>query len=111
MLGLARGSSHWSGFATQAVARKHETPPRRRWHLKVDCCSYLAANVSLPRTSRGHPTTFKVQTSCLATSTRATLVRMPAASEILEQVFREEYGRIVATLIRLSGSFDLAEES
>lgn len=36
---------------------------------------------------------------------------MPAASEILEQVFREEYGRIVATLIRLSGSFDLAEES
>src|SRR5882724_8482254 len=36
---------------------------------------------------------------------------MPLASEILEQVFREEYGRIVATLIRLSGSFDLAEES
>src|SRR5258706_1451470 len=36
---------------------------------------------------------------------------MPLASEILEQVFREEYGRIIATLIRLSGSFDLAEES
>jgi RNA polymerase sigma-70 factor (ECF subfamily) len=36
---------------------------------------------------------------------------MPRASEILEQVFREEYGRIIATLIRLSGSFDLAEES
>ena len=33
------------------------------------------------------------------------------ASETLEQVFREEYGRIIATLIRLSGSFDLAEES
>jgi RNA polymerase sigma-70 factor (ECF subfamily) len=33
------------------------------------------------------------------------------ASEILEQIFREEYGRIIATLIRLSGSFDLAEES
>ena len=25
--------------------------------------------------------------------------------------FREEHGRIIATLIRLSGSFDLAEES
>src|SRR6476659_3847703 len=29
----------------------------------------------------------------------------------IERVFREEYGRILATLIRLSGSFDLAEES
>jgi len=37
--------------------------------------------------------------------------RMPVASEVLEQIFREEYGRIIATLIRLSGSFDLAEES
>src|SRR6185503_10622733 len=36
---------------------------------------------------------------------------MSEASETLEQVFREEYGRIIATLIRLSGSFDLAEES
>lgn len=36
---------------------------------------------------------------------------MPAASEILERVFREEYGRIIATLIRISGSFELAEES
>lgn len=36
---------------------------------------------------------------------------MPQASEILEQVFREEYGRIIATLIRQSGSFDLAEEA
>ena len=36
---------------------------------------------------------------------------MTQASEALEQVFREEYGRIIATLIRLSGSFDLAEES
>src|SRR5262249_1843683 len=41
----------------------------------------------------------------------ATLAGMPAANETLEQVFREEYGRIIATLIRLSGSFDLAEES
>jgi RNA polymerase sigma-70 factor (ECF subfamily) len=31
--------------------------------------------------------------------------------ETLERVFREEYGRIIATLIRISGSFDLAEES
>ena len=29
----------------------------------------------------------------------------------LENVFREEYGRIIATLIRISGSFDLAEEA
>ena len=36
---------------------------------------------------------------------------MPRASETIEQVFREEYGRIIATLIRISGSFDLAEES
>jgi RNA polymerase sigma-70 factor, ECF subfamily len=40
-----------------------------------------------------------------------TLAPMPEASETLEQVFREEYGRIIATLIRISGSFDLAEES
>jgi len=37
--------------------------------------------------------------------------RMSQASETLEQVFREEHGRIIATLIRFSGSFDLAEES
>ena len=33
------------------------------------------------------------------------------ASETLEQVFREEYGRIIATLIHTSRSFDLAEEA
>jgi RNA polymerase sigma-70 factor (ECF subfamily) len=36
---------------------------------------------------------------------------MSAANQTLEAVFRNEYGRIIATLIRLSGSFDLAEES
>jgi RNA polymerase sigma-70 factor, ECF subfamily len=36
---------------------------------------------------------------------------MSPPEQILETVFREEYGRIIATLIRLSGSFDLAEES
>ncbi len=36
---------------------------------------------------------------------------MAEASDTLEQVFREEYGRIIATLIRTSGSFDLAEEA
>lgn len=36
---------------------------------------------------------------------------MPQAGETLEKVFREEYGRMIATLIRISGSFDLAEES
>lgn len=41
----------------------------------------------------------------------ATLACMPQARDTLEQVFREEYGRIIATLIRHSGSFDLAEEA
>ena len=36
---------------------------------------------------------------------------MAHASDTLEQVFRAEYGRIIATLIRTSGSFDLAEEA
>ncbi len=36
---------------------------------------------------------------------------MAEASDTLERVFREEYGRIIATLIRTSGSFDLAEEA
>ncbi|MGI8735532.1 MAG: RNA polymerase sigma factor [Pyrinomonadaceae bacterium] len=37
--------------------------------------------------------------------------RKTNAREILERVFREEYGLIIASLIRRSGSFDLAEES
>jgi RNA polymerase sigma-70 factor (ECF subfamily) len=41
----------------------------------------------------------------------AILAGMVPATETLESIFREEYGRIIATLIRLSGSFDLAEES
>ena len=36
---------------------------------------------------------------------------MSQAQATLEKVFREEYGRIIATLIRISGSFDLAEEA
>ena len=36
---------------------------------------------------------------------------MSRAQDSLEKVFREEYGRIIATLIRISGSFDLAEEA
>ena len=36
---------------------------------------------------------------------------MSQARETLEKVFREEYGKIIATLIRISGSFDLAEEA
>lgn len=36
---------------------------------------------------------------------------MARASDTLEQVFREQYGRIISTLIRTSGSFDLAEEA
>ena len=41
----------------------------------------------------------------------ASVAGMPQPGETLEQVFREEYGRIISTLIRLSGSFDLAEEA
>jgi RNA polymerase sigma-70 factor, ECF subfamily len=44
-------------------------------------------------------------------SNYVTLSNMPDASATLDQVFREEYGRIIATLIRISGSFDLAEEA
>jgi RNA polymerase sigma-70 factor, ECF subfamily len=36
---------------------------------------------------------------------------MPDARSTVESVFREESGRITAALIRLSGSFDLAEEA
>src|ERR1044072_2224324 len=36
---------------------------------------------------------------------------MPPVRETLERVFREEYGIIIASLIRRSGSFDLAEEA
>ena len=36
---------------------------------------------------------------------------MATARELLEQVFREQYGRIISSLIRRSGSFELAEES
>jgi RNA polymerase sigma-70 factor (ECF subfamily) len=36
---------------------------------------------------------------------------MSLAQDTLEHVFREEYGRLIATLIRISGSFDLAEEA
>src|SRR5580700_1255827 len=33
------------------------------------------------------------------------------AQGVIEQVYREESGRVLATLIRLLGSFDLAEEA
>jgi RNA polymerase sigma-70 factor (ECF subfamily) len=36
---------------------------------------------------------------------------MPQPGEKIERVFREEYGRMISSLIRVSGSFDLAEES
>ncbi|HEX5148071.1 MAG TPA: sigma factor, partial [Candidatus Limnocylindrales bacterium] len=34
-----------------------------------------------------------------------------AAHEVVDRVFREEQGRAVATLIRVLGDFDLAEEA
>lgn len=39
------------------------------------------------------------------------MANISQSRETLERVFREEYGRIIATLIRISGSFDLAEEA
>lgn len=36
---------------------------------------------------------------------------MPGERDLLEQVFREEYGRILSSLIRRCGSFEMAEES
>ncbi len=36
---------------------------------------------------------------------------MPDVPSIVESVFREEWSRVVASLIRVSGSFDLAEEA
>ena len=36
---------------------------------------------------------------------------MADARETLDRVFRDEYGRIIATLIKIGGSFDLAEEA
>src|SRR2546421_2420459 len=36
---------------------------------------------------------------------------MPDVQQIAEAVFREQSGKIIAGLIRLSGSFDLAEEA
>ena len=35
----------------------------------------------------------------------------PAPHEVVDRLFREESGRAVATLIRVTGDFDLAEES
>src|SRR5580658_9248225 len=36
---------------------------------------------------------------------------VPDLQSSLEQIYRDEWGRIVATLIRLLGSFELAEEA
>ena len=36
---------------------------------------------------------------------------MPDVQQIAEAVFREQSGKIISGLIRLSGSFDLAEET
>src|SRR5260370_38521295 len=39
------------------------------------------------------------------------LMARPGPQAVVESVFRQESGRIVATLIRIAGSFDLAEEA
>ena len=42
---------------------------------------------------------------------RARLTEPDAAHDIVDRLFREEQGRAVATLIRVTGDFDLAEEA
>ena len=49
--------------------------------------------------------------TCIAAVPRVNLARMMSERDLLEQVFREEYGRILSSLIRRCGSFELAEES
>ena len=46
-----------------------------------------------------------------SSSDYVTFAPMSEGNTTLEQAFREEYGRIIATLIRICGSFDLAEEA
>src|ERR1051326_4100267 len=45
------------------------------------------------------------------TETFSILTNMDDLQREIESVFRKESGRIIATLIRISGSFDLAEEA
>src|SRR6201991_36333 len=52
-----------------------------------------------------------IPVTCILPLTHANLLCMPQASESLELVFREQYGRMIASLMGLSGSFDQAEES
>jgi len=37
--------------------------------------------------------------------------QMPSAKETADEIFRTEYGRILASLIRVFGNFDLAEDA
>ncbi len=47
-------AANW--VALQQIARNVRLHRARRWHLtRVHCWSFLAANVNLPRASRGHP--------------------------------------------------------
>ena len=39
------------------------------------------------------------------------MVVEPAAAQAVERIYRESYGRILATLIRVFGDFDLAEDA
>ncbi len=83
----------------------------------MNCSDVRYASVLSDRFERasGEPTdkTDAYRTSVLASFKHRVQLShsMSQPDEILDSVFREEYGRIIATLIRLSGSFDLAEES
>ncbi len=45
------------------------------------------------------------------TAPDAPLEPAPSAADIVERTFRDEHGRALATLIRVLGDFDLAEEA
>jgi RNA polymerase sigma-70 factor (ECF subfamily) len=47
----------------------------------------------------------------LSAPSRQALPSRPVAHDVVDRVFREEQGRAVATLIRVLGDFDLAEEA
>ena len=90
-------------------------------HFALAGCGATVASSKLP--SAGFSRLFMAQRSlrhqvepAVAGSTRPppfsyNSSMLPSASVAIETVYRSDWGRIVATLIRLIGDFDLAEES
>src|SRR4051794_12474905 len=67
---------------------------------------YFMANVSFrPLVARTPPNSTGPRKFC------SSILSMDAIRERLEAIYHEESGRILATLIRLLGDFDLAEDA